>query len=47
MRVVTLMCGAQGEEAKNNIRKGMASIEGMMIIFYVLVFYDFLHASTV
>ena len=49
MRVASLMSGTQGEEAHQAYKEEnrMENIEVILIIDFVLVLYDFLHASVV
>ena len=46
MRVVTLMCGAQGEEGHKAYKEGDGS-HRMHSDYCFLVFYEFFHASVV
>ena len=46
MRVASLMSGTKGEEV-HKAYKGMEAIDGILIIFYVFLFYDFFHTLVV
>ena len=47
MRVPSLLSGAKGEEAHTSYKEGDGSHGGHSEYFLCIVFYDFLHASTV
>ena len=47
MRVAYLMSGTKGEKAHKEYKEWNEVIEGSLNIVYVLVFYEFIHASAI